>query len=214
MLPQTRTLTTTSMSRALVLTALGALLAGCITTSTGPHQDIAEGPWVEPSPTLQIEIERHAELFPYLQKLQQFQNEILYFVQVGEPAYPVMLDLVENGDEKSAGIALAVLSSTGDVRLVPYLQKIPWPDKDDTEARYERARCLVSLGDWEPMAILVAGLRDEELWSRALSFKALRQATNQTFDYLPQENDLEIREAAVVRWDEWLGGLDIDPLRK
>ena len=92
--------------------------------------------------------------------------------------------------------------------------KIPWPPADSPRARYERARCHVSLGDWEPMGILLEGLRDEQLWPRALSFKALRTATNQTFDYKPQEDDLAVREAATARWEDWLHGLDIDPLRK
>ena len=205
---------TTSLSRALVITALGALLAGCITTTTGPSQEVAEGPWAMPSPVLQRNIDKHLELLPYLQTLQQFQTEITFFVEMGEPSYPAMLDLVENGDSKASGIALAVLASSGDVRLVPYLHAIPWPKENEQLARYERARCLVSLGDWEPMGILVAGLRDEELWARAQSFKALRKVTNHNFGYQPQEEDVEIRDAAASRWDDWYEGIQSDALRK
>lgn len=206
--------TATSMSRALVSAALGALLAGCITTTTGPNREVSEGPWIEPSPVLQRAIDSHLELLPYLQTLRQFQTEIMFFVGMGEPSYPAMLDLVENGDQKVAGIALAVLASTGDVRLVPYLQKIPWPAQDERLARYERARAHVSLGDWEPMGILVSGLRDDQLWARAQSFKALRKVTNRSFGYQPQEEDVQIREAAASRWEEWYEGIQADAMRK
>ena len=72
----------------------------------------------------------------------------------------------------------------------------------------------MSLGDWEPMGILLSGLRDEKLWSRALTFKALRKVTNHTFGYQPQEEDREIREAAASRWDEWYEGIQTDALRQ
>ena len=214
MLPHARTLSTTRMSRALVLSVLGVLLAGCITTSSSPTREVSEGPWIEPSPVLQASIDSHLELLPYLQSLRQFQTEITFFVNMGEPCYPAMLDLIEKGEQKTAGIALAILSSTGDVRLVPHLQKIPWPAEDQSLARYERARCHVLLGDWEPMGILLTGLRDEKLWSRALTFKALRKVTNHTFGYYPQEEDPEVREAAALLWDEWYEGIQGDALRQ
>ncbi len=213
MLPHARTLTTTRLFPALVISALGAMLGGCITTTDGPSQEVAEGPWVEPSPMLQSSIDRHLELLPYLQSLSQFQAELTFFVNLGEPGYPAMLDLIEEGETKTAGIALAVLSSIADVRVIPYLQKIPWPPEDSPRARYERARCHVSLGDWEPMGILLEGLRDEQLWPRALSFQALRKVTNHTFGYQPQEQDVSVREAAASRWDDWYAGIQADTLR-
>lgn len=213
MLPHTHKFILASISRSLALGALGALLAGCITTTDGPSQEVPEGPWVMPSPLLQSNIDRHLELLPYLQSLSQFQAEIGFFVKVGEPGYPAMLDLIENGGTKTAGIALSVISSTGDVRLVPYLKKIPWPAEDQRLARYERARCHVSLGDWAPMDILLEGLRDEGLWPRALTFKTLRKVTNHTFGYRPQEEDRAIRDAAASRWDEWYEGIQADALR-
>ena len=172
---------------------------------------MVESAWIAPSPILEREIEEHAARLPYLQKIDDFRNEITWFVQVGEPAYPTLLDCVRNEDPKVAGAALAALAASGDARVISHLEEIPWPSDPDPKLRYERARCHVKLGDWGPMGILVGGLEDPDLWNRALCFKALKDETNHSFDYHPRLEGAE-REASVAAWREWLAERDLDSM--
>lgn len=175
-----------------------------------------ESDWIQASPNLEREIEEHVAQVPYLQKPDDFLREVDWFVRVGEPAYETLLDVVRDSDPKVAGFALTVFAARGDARVVPHLAAIPWPEgdsPDQVQLRYERARCHVKLGDWEPMAILVDGLDDENLWNRAQCFKALRDETGHTFDYHPRLEAVE-REEPIRRWREWLAERDLDPLQQ
>lgn len=172
--------------------------------------------WIQASPNLEREIEQHIAQVPYLQKPDDFLREVDWFVRVGEPAYETLLDVVRDPDPKVAGFALTVFAAKGDARVVPHLASIPWPEggtQEQNQLRYERARCHVKLGDWEPMSILVEGLDDENLWNRAQCFKALRDETGVTFDYHPRLEGAE-REASLVRWRAWLVERNLDPLQK
>ena len=198
----------------LTVSLAAALVAGCSSSparsSTGPSGDRPDR-WIQASPILQGQIDDHAERLPYLQKIEDFRDEIAWFVQVGEPAYPTLLYLAEDEDPKVAGTALAALAGSADSRLVPFLAEIPWPAEDQPKLRYERARCHVKLGDWQPMGVLVEGLDDPDLWNRALCFKALRDETNQTFDYHPRLEGEE-REASLAQWRAWLDQRSLDPM--
>lgn len=199
---------------------LALALLGCSSTPEAPAKASARPgrpaiTWIEASPVLQREIEEHVAQVPYLQKPDDFLREVDWFVRVGEPAYETLLDVARDADPKVAGFALTVFAARGDARLVPHLAEIPWPAGDSPEQvqlRYERARCHVKLGDWEPMSILVDGLGDENLWNRAQCFKALRDETGQTFDYHPRLEGAE-RAASIARWREWLVARKLDPLQ-
>jgi len=191
---------------------LTLLLVACSSTpkgSTRPQPSNDE--WIQASPILEHEIDDHLARVPYLQQIQDFSNEVAWFVGVGEPAYAKLLARVRSEDDKVAGFALAVLAARGDARLVPHLELVPWPGEEHVKLRYERARCHVKLGDWKPIGVLVDGLDDEDPWNRALCFKALRDETSQTFDYHPRLEGEE-RAAAIRRWREWLAARDLDPL--
>lgn len=193
-----------------VLTLALALLAACGSTreSVRPAH---EGPWIQPSPDFERRIDKHAGRLPYLQSLEDFTTEIRWFVGAGEPAYEILLELAGSDDPKVAGTAFAALGSSGDARLVLHLEEIPWPAEDRSRLRYERARCHTKLGDWSHVDVLIEGLRDGNLWSRSLCFKALRDATGETFDYHPQEEP-EAREEAVARWEKWADRREGDEL--
>ena len=66
----------------------------------------------------------------------------------------------------------------------------------------ERARTLVRLGDWDEIPRLIAGLRDDRLYTRSLCFEALQEATHETHGFDPRSAD-DVRESAVVRWERW-----------
>jgi hypothetical protein len=182
--------------------ALLLLSTSCAGTkgSTRPAND---GPWLAGSPEFQRQIERHAARLPYLQRLEEFMEEITWFVRAGEPAYGTLLELAASEDTKVAGTALTALGGSGDARLVPYMNKIPWPEGEGTERlAYERARAHVRLGDWSRLDVLIQGLSDDNLYARSLCFKALRDATGEGFAYHPQ-SEADVREASITRWQGW-----------
>lgn len=192
----------------LSLLSLVALAAGCGSTKASTAPDDA---WIEPSVSFQRQIDEQAARVPYLQRPEDFVDVIGFFVQAGEAAYPTLLELAAAEDPRAASTALAALGESRDARLVAHIRAIPWPPESERKLRYERARCLVKLGDWSPIELLVDGLEDDELLPRAQCFKALHQATNETFDYHPQGPEEE-RAAAVGRWRAWLAERELDGL--
>jgi hypothetical protein len=175
---------------------LALVLAGCVT----PTVRSSTGPWLEPSSNLKEQIDEQAQRLPWTHGLDRVEL-IRWFAAVGEPAYPTLLGLVSDERPEVAGAALAALGATKDSRLVPHLHEIPWPEEDHDLA-LERARTLVRLGDWSVMPILIEGLRDERLVTRALCAQALSESTNERFDYDPR-GEPEAREQAVQRWEAW-----------
>ncbi len=190
------------MRTAILVTLLTLGASACSTTAAKSRHHVNTGPWIEPSVDFSRQIERHAARLPYLQKIDDFVQEIQWFAGAGEPAYSRLLELAGSEDTKTAGVALAALGTTGDARLVPYLESIPWPPKDERRLRYERARCHMKLGDWSHVDELIAGLADEDLYARSLCFKALRDITGETFDYHPKD-PAEAREASLAQWRAW-----------
>jgi hypothetical protein len=190
-------------------TALAALMLLCTACQTATKA--SERAWLEPSPQLKLKIEEEAQRLPWTHGLDRVQL-IHWFASVGEPAYPTLLDMVSDARTDVAGSALAALGATRDSRLVEPLHAIPWPHGPDSqELVLERARTLVRLGDWSVMPILIEGLRDDALMTRALCFQALSEATRERFDYDPRGGDEE-RAAAVERWQVWWAARSGDPL--
>ena len=85
----------------------------------------------------------------------------------------------------------------------PFVRALEMQADGGRHLEYERARCLVKLGDWDDLPLLVSGLRDEGLMCRAQCFKALREATHLSHGFYPQGEEDE-REAAVQAWEAWL----------
>ena len=186
-----------------LLAALCAtLLSACVTTIDGestrkPH----EGPWLAPSAVLEQQIEDQVRRLPWTRGSERVE-QIRWFAKVGEPAYGRLLELCEDPRPDVAGAAVAALGATNDSRLVDHLKRVSWPADPERGLVLERARAFVRLGDWSHVDVLIAGLRDEALWTRAWCAEALFEATRERQGFDPRADEAE-REAAVKRWEAW-----------
>ena len=202
-----------TLPKTALLLVLG-LSAGCATDAQTSVRSDLRGPsggWLEASPQLREQIQQAAQRLPWTHGLERVEL-IQWFAQVGEPAYAVMLELAQDPRQDVSGAALAALGATRDSRLVEPLRALPWPEtQDHRDLALERARTLVRLGDWEMLPVLIEGLRDERLVTRALCAQALFEATHERFAYDPRAEAAE-REAAVARWESWWGARSGDPL--
>jgi hypothetical protein len=175
-------------------------LGSCVSGEQSVAPD--DSPWLKPSPILQQQIDAEAQRLPWCRGV-ELMEKIHWFGTVGEPAYEVLLELAASDSDQVASAALAALSISSDSRLVPYIREAVVIGPETTEViRLERARTLVSLGDWSELPVLVKGLRSENAITRTLCRDALLEATNQTFDFDPRGDEQE-RERAVQAWERW-----------
>jgi len=188
----------------LIPTAL-LLLCGC---AAAPVEETPVSTWLEPSPVLQSQIEERVARTPWTHG-QDRVDLILWFASVGEPAYASLLELCADPRPDVSALALASLGATGDSRLVDHLHAIQWPPAPTQQVQFERARALLRLGDWSEVRVLVDGLADEELWTRAWCFKALLESTNRTFDFDPKGSP-EDRLAAYKEWSAWVDSRELE----
>ena len=188
-----------------------ALACSSTRSSTGSRP--GSGEWLEASPTLRSDIENHAHRLPWVHGLEERVEIIQWFAGVGEPAYSVLLELARDSRPVVAGAALAALGATRDARLVEHIQAIRIPDEADDTMRLEHARALLTLGDWgSAVPTLIKGLRNEELYVRALALRTLADATGRRHDYDARAPEAE-REAAIARWEAWWAVQSGDPLQ-
>lgn len=187
------------------IAACAALLSLAACTTSSVHVDDSESPegWLLPSPLLEQQIEDEARRLPYTHGIEHLE-QIRWFASVGEPAYPMLLELAADEREKVAAAALASLGATGDRRLVDHVREIEWPNGAPAEEslQLEYSRTLVRLGDWSEIPVLIEGLLDERMHIRALCDQALFEATNLRFGYDPR-GEARNRENSVRRWEEW-----------
>jgi HEAT repeat protein len=187
------------MQHRIAAAALFALLAACSTTSGGPGP---EGGWLKPSPALRQQIEDQVERLPWTHGLERVE-QIQWFAGVGEPAYPMLLEVCVDPRADVAASAVAALGATGDSRLVEPLNALDWPDSDDPALRFEKARAFLRLGDWSQVGTLIDGLEEESSWARSWCLAALVESTRLDFGY--QANaEPAARKEAVGRWREWV----------
>jgi len=211
--PQARSISDAACKRGprgLLLALTSVLLAACTTTGTGSiSTSSSDSEWVQPTPQFMRKLRQQADRVPYIQRTEEMMEVIRFFVQARESAYDLLLELAATSNPKVAGTALAALGETRDERLAPYVAALELRAEGGLQLQYERARCLVKLGDWGEMPLLVSGLRDDELWFRALCAKALRDATHLSQGYQPDADEVE-REAAVQAWEAWLVAREAD----
>ena len=130
-------------------------------------------------------------------------EQIRWFASVGEPAYPYLLRLAIDSRDDVAAAALAALGATRDSRLVEPLHELAWTEERGRgDLGLERARTLLRLGDWSEIPALVAGLRDQRLFTRSLCLDALKEATHETQGFDPRAEKGE-RDKAIARWEQW-----------
>jgi hypothetical protein len=202
-IPSSRVRSCRSRHLGLAAGLLGLLASAC--ASTDGETVVAGqkvGQWLPPSPILRQQIEDEAERLPWRHGVERLEA-IRWFASVGEPAYPTLLKLATDGRDDVAASALAALGATGDSRLAQPLRLIPWPqDRFRGDLGLELARTLVRLGDWSQMPKLIAGLRDERVYTRSLCAKSLTEATGDSRGFDPR-GDEAARERAVERWEAW-----------
>jgi hypothetical protein len=205
--PQARSISDAACKRGprgLLLALTSVLLAACITTGTGSiSTSSSDSEWVQPTPQFRRKLRQQADRVPYIQRTEEMLAVIRFFVQARESAYDLLLEMAATSNPKVAGTALAALGETRDERLAPHVAALELRAEGGRQLQYERARCLVKLGDWSEMPLLVSGLRDDELWFRALCAKALRDATHLSQGFQPDGDEVE-REAAAQAWEAWL----------
>lgn len=200
------------MSRALLVfaTVLAFVASACTSTRSSVSSSPTGGDWLEPSPQLREQILESAKRLPWTHGLERVEL-VHWFAQVGEPAYPTLLEMVLDQRKDVAGAALAALGATRDQRLVVPLQALPWPKGVDSDLSLERARTLLRLGDWQRVPELIQGLRDERLVTRALCIQALYEATHERFGY-DARAEAPDRETAANKWSHWWAERQQDPL--
>lgn len=189
------------LSRA-ALYAVSALALACAsTTSSMPTETPAATQWLEPSAPLKDEIEKQASRLPYAERLDERIDLITWFAGVGEPAYPTLLELSTDARPKVAGTALAALGATRDPRLIEPVRALEL-NAAEADLDLEKARALLMLGDWSGIPVLIDGLRDDRLYTRAICASALRDATRMGFEFDPTAEDGP-RAEAIARWEDW-----------
>jgi len=154
-------------------------------------------------------LRQQADRVPYIQRPEEMVGVIRFFVQARESAYDLLLELAASSNPKVAGTALAALGETRDERLAPYVAALQLRAQGGIKLQYELARCRVKLGDWDEIPLLISGLRDDDLWSRALCAKALRDATHLSHGFQPGGDESE-REVAAQAWEAWLAAHKAD----
>jgi HEAT repeat protein len=151
---------------------------------------------------LRDQIEDQVKRLPWTHGVERVE-QIQWFANCGEPAYPTLLKLCTDPRPDVAASAVAALGATHDARLVEPLRALDWPSTDDRALQFERARTFVRLGDWSEIGTLINGLEDDSAWARGWCVQALREATGDDFGFNPQATPLE-RAPAVAKWKSWL----------
>ena len=190
------------------------LASSCVTTTDSVKANKApDHPWLEPSPNLKQQIDEKAKKFPWTHGLERVEL-IQWFAEIGEPAYPTLLEFAKDPRPDVSGAALAALGATRDSRLVLHLRAIPpATGPGSVDLNLERARTLLRLGDWDSIPDLIQGLRDERPITRALCSQALFEATRERYDFDPR-GETEAREASIAKWEAWWQARTADPLLK
>lgn len=182
---------------------LAFLLAACSSSARDVRDESEpDSPWIQATPLLAQQIEDEAARLPYSHGFDRLE-QIRWFASIGEPAYPFLLRLANDGRDDVAAAALAALGATLDARLVPHIHALQWSEeRAQGDIGLERARTLVRLGDWSEIPVLIEGLKDERLFTRSLCADALQEATHETHGFDPRSEKSE-REKAVARWSQW-----------
>jgi hypothetical protein len=182
------------------LVLLVAVLAvGCQTNEHGtPEED--PGEYQQPGKLLEKEIQDRIAAMEFASgtKLIEHQRRLAF---VGEPAIPYLLDGLKTKGPLTRGSCAYVLGLISDIRTIPALREVAENDPVP-EVRYEAAAALLQIGDVSGYAVLIEGLRDENIRNRYKCFEMLHGLTKLDFGY-EHDGEPEEREAAVKRWEKW-----------
>jgi HEAT repeat protein len=196
------TMATQSLTLRAATGALVLFLAACSSTKDATAGNPGDGRWIRASPMLEQQIEDAAAQLPWAKGLQRLEL-IRFFATLGEPAYETLLELAADERTSVAASAYSALGATGDGRLVDAINEIPFDAQNaPTDLALERARTLARLGDWRNLPVLIRGLEDERLYTRALCAQALQETTGETIEYDPRASAAQ-RALGVEAWERW-----------
>ena len=187
----------------LALTAFLSVAAACSSTKDTASSNAEYGVWTEPTADLARQIEARALQVSVISSPSEYVELSDWFQTVGEPAYPRLLEMIEMGDTRQRSFALSVVSVLRDRRLIAPLKAVmPEAALEMKTHRYEYARALATMGDYEMLPSLIDGLQDEDQFLRALANQTLSEVTNNVVPYsasAPREE----RQVAVEAWRSW-----------
>lgn len=188
------------------------LAAGCRSTQESQAAKPDSGRWLRPSPLLEQQMRDEAERLPFTRGIERIE-QIRWFAGLGEPAFDTLLGLLADPRDDVAASALSALGATQDRRLVPHiLAADPRAHERGRDLQLERARTLLRLGEWSEVPLLIEGLADGRLYTRALCLQALEEATGERHGFDPRGTDRD-RERSVERWKQWWLQRSGDPMR-
>lgn len=168
--------------------------------------------WLEPSPQLASQIEVRSHEVEVISTLEDFVRLSDWFQNVGEPAYPKLLDMAQSRSRRSKEFALSVISAMADPRLLkPFKEQVMLPARENANHRYEYARALLRMGDLQGAPILIEGLEDDEPMKRQLAYKALVRSTRNEIPF-DANAPAEERVEAVTAWRDWYEKRTADPM--
>ncbi len=189
-----------------------ALVTGCGSTRDAREGKPSAANWLTPSPLLEQQMVDEAARLPWTRGIERIE-QIRWFASIGEPAYETLLELSADPRDDVAAAALSALGATGDRRLVEHIRTADSQSgARGRDLRLERARTLLRLGDWSEVPVLIEGLGDSRVYTRALAIQALQEASGESHGFDPRGDDGS-REKSLERWKRWWLARTGDPIR-
>ncbi|MEM9383165.1 MAG: hypothetical protein AAGB93_24665, partial [Planctomycetota bacterium] len=155
----------------LALTALLSVVApACSSTKSRSGSNGDYGVWTEPTADLARQIELRAMRVSVIASPDEYVELSDWFQSVGEPAYPRLLEMIDTGDMRQRSFALSMMYGLRDRRLVEPLKAVMPAEALEVQGhRYEYARALAAMGDFEMLPELIDGLQDDDRMVRGLA---------------------------------------------
>jgi HEAT repeat protein len=185
---------------ALAAMLAASLLAGCASSSsTGEEVD----------PATDAQLRARVELMGTLRGVELEENIRMLGEYLRGVAVPYLVEAVQShSDPKVRAGCASALGLTSDGRAVPPLAAAAEGDSD-SGVRYTAAYSLLLLRDPRGFTPLFETLRSDDPLRRRVGIDRLRQLTNLDHGFDPAAPP-EQREAAVKRWEAWLGRVGLD----
>lgn len=201
-----------SVAAAVLLTLAAASCSSTTKGSASARGSDADTEWLEPSPALKRDIQLKAMEVEVIQTPDDFVRLSDWFQHVGEPAYPKLLEMVGSGDARARSFAMSVISAMRDPRLLdPFREAVSLDDLRSDNHRYDYARAILSMGDFDGAPILIGGLEDPNPQKRALAYRALGRSTNTGIGFDPHGSEEE-RAESIAKWRRWWAEVNSDPM--
>lgn len=195
---------------ALAAAACSSSTKGSTSAAAMESTDVSE--WLEPNALLNGQIELRSNEVEVISSLEDFVRLSDWFQNVGEPAYPKLLEMASSSSKRSREFGLSVIAANGDARMLePFKARIPVPSRDEVNHRYEYARALLRMGDISGAPYLIEGLEEAGAKKRAMAYNALLESTQNNIPFDASGTEEE-RAASVAAWRQWYAARSQDPM--